>query len=219
MSLMHAPRDAIRSARCWIDRHVSPSWHKELPPAQPLTVAPCASIAVVGNGPIAPDLGTAIDRHDIVLRFNDCRSYGSGGHRTDILVINNASRPLATNANGTMRRECVASARLFWLASHPSVAFKHDFTDEILRRYVGSRPWQHFSATEWFDATTAIRNAGAPEDCRPSAGLRALWHLRTNYPSTRPTLFGFTHSGTPRHAWNAERAIVDAWSDWLKRAL
>jgi hypothetical protein len=196
---------------------LAPSWHKDLPPAPPLTIAPGASIAVVGNGPIAPELGVAIDRHDIVLRFNDCRSYGAGGHRTDILVIANGTSFLAFNTNGTMRRECVGSARLFWLAIPQSVV-RREYTDMILHRYVGSRPWQHFTETEWRDAMTAIRKAGAPEGCKPSTGLLALWHLRTNYPSTRAILFGFSHSGVERHAWNAERAIVDGWSDWLKRA-
>jgi hypothetical protein len=216
MSLRHAPRDAIRSARRWIDCRVAFSRLKHLPPVRPLTIAPGASIAVVGNGPIGPGLGSAIDGHDIVLRFNDCCSHGAGGYRTDIVVISNASRPLAYDKNGTMKRECIEAARLFWLAIPPSVAWR-DHTDDILHRYVGLRPWRHFSTAVWSDAMTAIRNAGAPDDCIPSTGLLALCHLRCNHPSANPTLFGFSHSGTPRHAWGAERSIVEGWSDWLKR--
>lgn len=215
--LIHIPRDAVRSARRWVDRRLAASWLKTLPLAPPLVIAPGSRVAVVGNGPIAPELGSEIDGHDIVIRINRCDSYGAGGQRTDILVIRNTSTALAYDRSRAMNRACVGAARLFWLAIPPAVA-EHDCTEEILTRYVGRRPWQHFSSSDYSEALTAIRDAGAPSERVPSTGLLALWHLRSRHPSVKPALFGFSHSGTPKHAWDAERQIVNQWSDWVVRA-
>ena len=46
-------------------------------------------IVIVGNGEIGDGLAEAIDAADLVMRFNDCRSVGPGGERTDIVAVCN----------------------------------------------------------------------------------------------------------------------------------
>lgn len=48
---------------------------------------------IVGNGDIEEGGAGIIDAADIVIRFNDCRSYGAGGSRTDAVVVRNTGRP------------------------------------------------------------------------------------------------------------------------------
>lgn len=49
-------------------------------------------IAIVGNGPIANETAAIIDSHDFIIRFNDCRSFGPGATRTDVVAVCNTGR-------------------------------------------------------------------------------------------------------------------------------
>jgi hypothetical protein len=51
------------------------------------------TIAIVGNGSFDRSHSSLIDNADLVVRFNDCRSYGVGGTKTDIVAVCNTGRP------------------------------------------------------------------------------------------------------------------------------
>jgi hypothetical protein len=191
-------------------------WLSRLPALKPIVIAPGCRIAVVGNGPVQ-DIGSdLINSHDLVVRFNTCRSY-RGGARTDIIVLVSGGvhgRRFARNC-GHIPLECLAQAREFWLTPRPGM---RSYREEIVRRRIGRRPWRYISDEGHRLALRMLRTNGAGESCRPSSGLLALCHIRAAFPPVRVTLFGFSHEGTGTHAWNVERTIVDNWSDWIARA-
>lgn len=50
-----------------------------------------------------------IDLSDIVIRFNDCRSMGAGGSRTDVVAVCNTGRPgreMSEGPRGATMRGC-----------------------------------------------------------------------------------------------------------------
>ncbi|MEK1931987.1 MAG: Urease operon accessory protein, partial [Pararhizobium sp.] len=58
------------------------------------------TIVIVGNGPVPQGAASVIDAADLVIRFNDCRSCGAGGEKTDIVAVCNTGRPALAMLGG-----------------------------------------------------------------------------------------------------------------------
>jgi hypothetical protein len=212
------PNKVIRTLRYPFDRLVDSFWLSQLPPVEPVMVRSGCRIAVVGNGPLQAGYGDLIDDHDIVLRFNTCRSYHRhGGTRTDILVLisGGVHAKMFAHVRGHIPLECLMQVREFWFVHR---ADRRSYAEDIVRRRVGQRPWRYISSECWQNALSMLRAHGAAAEYSPSSGLLTLCYIREAFPPTRVTLFGFSHEGTGCHAWDAEKGIVDSWSDWITRA-
>ncbi|EKJ94407.1 urease operon 23 kDa accessory protein [Bradyrhizobium lupini HPC(L)] len=79
-------------------------------------------ITIVGNGELPPGAALLIDRSDIVVRFNDCRSLGLGGTRTDVVAVCNTGRPGREMTEGSEWREShgVRQAAAIWSVRDPA---------------------------------------------------------------------------------------------------
>lgn len=193
-------------------------------------------ISVVGNGPIEAKLCDSIDRFDLVIRFNSCQNYGDTGRRTDVLVLVNtgpAGKVLACR-NEAINDEALSSARKIWIAKEPSLIaeqlLKHpsdaelweDCSEELIHNKLQSKPWQFLSSKIYHSAMQNLKKYGADDHHDPSTGILAIFNichtLTTRFSPCVLTLFGFTHEGWVGHPWDAERALIDAQSDWIKRA-
>src|SRR5262249_10153878 len=105
------------------------------------------AIIIVGNGEFAEGQASLIDAADLVIRFNDCRSVGPGGTRTDMAGVCSPGRPgkAMTEDRGWRANDAVKQASAIWcirdpakfeamreplLASHPELDdFCDDYTD------------------------------------------------------------------------------------------
>jgi hypothetical protein len=190
------------------------------------------TIALVGNGPLGPGDGKAIDQHGLVVRFNSCSNYGEGGYRTDVLVLTNTGEPAEAFAHNeaAINKNALMSARAFWIARSPELvaaerkrhpdqaAYWTDYAAEIVRNRVGSSPWRFFDAKLYWWAQEALKEYGATDAHQPSTGMLALFHIKTTmWWPCHVTLFGFTHEGWDGHPWQAERALIDQWR-WVCRS-
>lgn len=184
------------------------------PPATPLMIPKHARIAVVGNGPVRAEDGPAIDAHDLVVRFNSCGNYGVSGWRCDVLALCNSGQTGRRFAAGrAWNRLAAAIAKELWLMSPKGC--EDDYSEHIIPRMAGRPYWS--AEPELCDETRGIlKQFAASATTHPSSGMIVLAHLRQFMPIT-VTLFGFTHEGRGNHPWDAERRLVDQWSDWVKR--
>jgi hypothetical protein len=99
------------------------------------------TIAIVGNGTFSNDDASAIDSCDLVIRFNDCRSVGEGGVRTDIVAVCNTGRPAAVMIGSTTWRNnpAVKRAATIWCVRDiskfvelkPLLAIQHPSLDDF----------------------------------------------------------------------------------------
>lgn len=193
-------------------------------------------IGVVGNGPIEANLCESIDHYDIVIRFNSCQNYGNTGRRTDVLVLVNtgpAGKMLACQ-NEAINEEALFSAKKIWIAKEPSLIAAQrlkypkdaelweDYSDELINNKLRSKTWQFLSPRVYHSAIHSLKKYGANDQHDPSTGILAIFNiyhtLSTMFSPCVLTLFGFTHQGWIGHPWDAERALIDAQSNWIKRA-
>lgn len=187
-------------------------------------------IALVGNGPVA-EAADRVDDHDLVVRFNRCTSYaGCSGRRVDVLCIVNTGLPgaeFAENASA-IDQTALREARRFWLPKAPDLVARYastpkghlwkDYSAEIVERRLAGRPWEFLPPQTFDDAQAALRAHGADVESEPSTGMLVLFHLRRDFPSSKVTLFGFTHQGWRGHPWDAERRLIASWNDWVSYA-
>jgi hypothetical protein len=194
---------------------------------------PRCRIALVGNGIVRAEQGPEIDAHDLVVRFNSCRHYGTTGYRTDVLVLINtgpAGRQLAREGDA-INPAALAAARSFWIAKSADVAAAEferaherptwdgpwDHASEIVERLIGSRPWRCLGANTFHAAQKLLLRHGASEAHQPSTGMLVLCHAKQTFWWPRITLFGFNHEGWSGHPWNAERSLIDSWRTSVRR--
>jgi hypothetical protein len=188
-------------------------------------------IAVVGNGEIPKnDAGIKydIDSQDIVVRFNSCANYIYTGRRTDVLMlINTPNGRWFGRDRGAIDDRALASAKEFWFPYSPDFIENIrqedprrwcDISDDLIERLVNERPWRYVEQEIYWAALDALRKAGASNDKSPSSGLLCLYYLQKHFSPCRVTLYGFTHKGWIGHDWNAEREIIDNWSEMIVRA-
>lgn len=153
-------------------------------------------VFVVGNGPIARDIGDEVDACDTVVRFNRCNNMGKNtGTKTTALAIN---FPMATDKE-------------FW----PLVAAKLDlpsleFIAELVPATLGALKMLHpnFDAKPHVHATPR-RMDQYPLSKMPSIGFTVLFALLELWHVPRVTSCGFGHIGMIDHNWAYEKAWFD----------
>jgi hypothetical protein len=188
------------------------------------------SIMIVGNGEIDAAAAAHIDNCDLVFRFNDCRSVGPGGTRTDIVVVCNTGRPghKMLNEPGWTDNRAVTEASAIWCirdpqkfaALRPQLAVSHpeldDFCDDHTDGFAGfaaaAGKSLHVVSATTHTALDAELAAFAPAPyVVPSTGAVAIAEVVAHVarPDDCVTLAGFSHQGWQWHPWDAERQWVD----------
>lgn len=188
-------------------------------------------IAIVGNGPVPDGLAAAIDAADLVIRFNDCRSLGSGGDRTDIVAVCNTGRPaLAMLGSGHWKASAaVRQAREFWCvrasqmfaAMRPALAVSHPDLDDFCDDYtLGFETFAYATGRRIDVIPSAVHHAldaalavfDPPPYVVPSSGLIVIAHVLDTVAKAgdRVSIAGFGHEGWQWHPFVAERRWVDA---------
>lgn len=188
------------------------------------------NIVIVGNGSFSPDEADRIDRCDLVIRFNGCRSAGEGGVRTDVVAVCNTGRPAASMIGQTSwcAHPAVRSAGAIWCVRDglkfvelkPLLAKQYPLLDDFCDDYT-----EHFAS---FAAVSDKSFAVIPRRYHdlldlelralmpgryvvPSSGLIAIAYVigEVADPGERVFLAGFSHQGWDGHPFDAERALVE----------
>jgi hypothetical protein len=189
------------------------------------------TIMIVGNGEVPDGASSVIDAADLVVRFNDCRSVGSGGHRTDIIAVCNTGRPgLAMLGGGRWKASApVRQAREFWCvrsgakfaAMRAGLAETHPDLDDFCDDYtVGFESFSRSTKRGFRVVPAAVHDqvdhdlAGFSPDpyVVPSSGLIVIADILSNIATGDDdvVLAGFGHIGWQWHPFPAERRYVDA---------
>ncbi|SCB11011.1 hypothetical protein GA0061100_101817 [Rhizobium hainanense] len=188
------------------------------------------SVMIVGNGEVAAGAAAVIDAADLVIRFNDCRSMGAGGSRTDVVAVCNTGRPARAMLGSAEWRKspAVASASEIWSVrdpikfaalraplaiSHPELDdFCDDYTDQFTA-FCHATGKQHVvigqSIHEGVDAALAEHDPGSY--VVPSSGLIVIAEVMARHPDDDIAITGFSHTGWEEHPFAAEKRLVDAY--------
>ncbi|MBO9655226.1 MAG: Urease operon accessory protein [Agrobacterium tumefaciens] len=187
-------------------------------------------IMIVGNGELPPGVAGFIDLSDIVIRFNDCRSLGAGGSRTDVVAVCNTGRPGREMTEGSDWRESdgVRQASTIWSVRDPAkfsemepdirarwpelTDFCADYTPgfaAIAAQTGKSHTVIPRGVHERLDTALAAY-ATAPYVC-PSTGLFAIAHVLESVSGDgdEVAIAGFGHSGWSGHPFPAEQQLVE----------
>lgn len=194
-------------------------------------------IAIVGNGEIGEGFADIIDNADVVLRFNDCRSAGAGGGRTDIVAVCNTGRPgkAMTDGAGWACNKSVWLASSIWCvrdpakfrAMKPGLLRDHPELDDFCDDYTnGFADYARQNGKDFHIVPAATHETldrdlsahGPAAYVVPSTGAVAIAEFVTHFrqPDDEVFLAGFGHQGWDGHPWMAEKAWVD---DQVKRGL
>ncbi|NLR96944.1 Urease operon accessory protein [Rhizobium sp. P38BS-XIX] len=187
-------------------------------------------VVIVGNGEVAAGAAAEIDAADLVIRFNDSRSMGAGGNRTDVVAVCNTGRPARAMLGSAEWRKspAVAAASEIWsvrdprkfealraplAVSHPELDdFCDDYTDQftVFCQAVGKR---HVvidqSLHESVDAALAEHDPGSY--VVPSSGMIVIAEAMARYPDDDIAITGFSHTGWEEHPFAAEKRLVNAY--------
>jgi hypothetical protein len=187
---------------------------------------------IVGNGEIPEGAAAVIDCADLVIRFNDCRSVGAGGTRTDIIAVCNTGRPPRQMLSSQTWRQSppVSQAKAIWSVRHPEKFaemrqpllalypelddFCDDYSGEI-RRFAEETGKTHLTVArdvyERLDKSL-LAYSPAPYVC-PSSGLLAIAHVleAAEFSDDQLFILGFGHQGWHGHPFDAERRLIDAF--------
>ncbi|MDH6295752.1 hypothetical protein M2315_002218 [Agrobacterium fabrum] len=189
---------------------------------------------IVGNGELPPGVAGFIDLSDIVIRFNDCRSLGAGGRRTDVVAVCNTGRPGHEMTQGRDWRESdgVRQAFALWSVRDPAKfsemepgirARWPELTDFCVDYTAGfaaiaaETSKSHIviprDVHERLDKALAA-HAPAPYVC-PSTGLIAIAHVLESVSGDgdEVAIAGFSHQGWSGHPFAAEQQLVDTLSN------
>jgi hypothetical protein len=189
-------------------------------------------IMIVGNGDVGAGNAEVIDAADLVIRFNDCRSYGSGGKRTDVVAVCNTGRPAKAMLGSVDWREhpAVKAASEIWSVRDPEkfaelcgpLAISHpeldDFCDDYTNQFntfcadAGKR--HRVVEKTIHDAVDAALSSFAPEPyVVPSSGMIVIAEVLARYEGVPIGLAGFSHEGWEWHPFAAERKLIDRYHD------
>ncbi|MBY5562713.1 glycosyltransferase family 29 protein [Rhizobium leguminosarum] len=185
---------------------------------------------IVGNGEVGDGISGIIDAADFVIRFNDCRSYGAGGSRTDAVAVCNTGRPAKTMLGSREWRAHpgVVSAGEIWsvrdpekfaamraplAVSHPELDdFCDDYTAEFSAFCVDTGKTHVVIGKSIHDAVDAAISAFSPAPyVVPSSGMIVIAQVLNTYAEAEATLAGFGHVGWEWHPFSAERQLVDSY--------
>lgn len=184
---------------------------------------------IVGNGEVGDGMASIIDAADFVIRFNECRSYGAGGSRTDAVAICNTGRPAKAmlGSHEWRAHPGVVSAGEIWSVRDPEkfaamrapLAVSHpeldDFCDdytEALTAFCADTGKIHVVIDKSIhEAVDASLSAFAPAPyVVPSSGLIVITEVLNKYAEAEVLLAGFGHTGWEWHPFAAERQLVDS---------
>ncbi|WP_183844340.1 Urease operon accessory protein [Rhizobium etli] len=185
---------------------------------------------IVGNGEVGEGEAGIIDAADFVIRFNDCRSYGAGGSRTDAVAVCNTGRPAKAMLGSREWRSHsgVVSAREIWsvrdpkkfaamraplAVSHPDLDdFCDDYTDAFSAFCAETGKTHVVIDTSLHEAVDASLSAFAPAPyVVPSSGMIVIAEVLNTYADAEVMLAGFGHVGWEWHPFAAERQLVNRY--------
>ncbi|OWV79365.1 Urease operon accessory protein [Rhizobium sp. R635] len=187
-------------------------------------------IVIVGNGEVGEGQAGIIDAADFVIRFNDCRSYGAGGSRTDAVAVCNTGRPAKAMLGSPAWRAHpgIVAAREIWSVRDPKkfaamrapLAVSHPELDDFCDDYTGA--FGAFCADAGkthvvigkalHEAVDASLSAFAPVPyVVPSSGMIVIAEVLDKYTEAEVMLAGFGHAGWEWHPFAAERQLVDTY--------
>ncbi|WEZ82791.1 Urease operon accessory protein [Rhizobium sp. 32-5/1] len=187
---------------------------------------------IVGNGDVTEGLAATIDAADLVVRFNDCRSYGAGGTKTDVIAVCNTGRPALSMLGGGKWKTSAAvrEVREIWCARSPQkfeclrtdLAATHPEFDDLCDDYsAGFRAFAEATAREFvqFDGAVhsmlddRLKQLDAEPYIVPSSGLLVIATVLEKWAHAAGsiTIVGFGHQGWFWHPFASERLIVDRW--------
>ncbi|MGO7043172.1 Urease operon accessory protein [Rhizobium acaciae] len=185
---------------------------------------------IVGNGEVGDGISGIIDAADFVIRFNDCRSYGAGGSRTDAVAVCNTGRPAKAMLGSREWRahpgvvaageiwsvrdpEKFAAMRAPLAVSHPELDdFCDDYTAEFSAFCADTGKTHVVIDKSIHDAVDAAISAFSPAPyVVPSSGMIVIAEVLNTYAAAEATLAGFGHVGWEWHPFSAERQLVDSY--------
>lgn len=187
---------------------------------------------IVGNGDIPAGAAEIIDLCDLVIRFNDCRSVGAGGAKTDIVAVCNTGRPgkAMTTMPEWRDNAAVRQASALWSVRDPGkfeqmrdgILAKHPELDDFCEDYsAGFAAIAEASSKEHHiipravhdELDEALRQLSPEPYVCPSSGLIVLAYLLglSGSESDRIVITGFGHQGWDGHPFVAEKQLVDAF--------
>ncbi|OOG67732.1 Urease operon accessory protein [Sinorhizobium sp. A49] len=189
------------------------------------------TIMIVGNGDVPEGGAATIDAADVVIRFNDCRSVGTGGTRTDIVAVCNTGRPaLAMLGGGRWKNSAaVRQAREIWSVrsgekfagmraelaeTHPDL---DDFCDDYTAGFESfavatGRAHRIISVAAHEQLDRDLSRFAPTPYVVPSSGMVVIADVLSGFASAGDdiVLAGFGHDGWGLHPFAAERRYVDA---------
>ena len=189
------------------------------------------TIMIVGNGPVVAGAAAIIDAADLVIRFNDCRSCGAGGSRTDIVAVCNTGRPALSMLGGGHWKNSAAvrQASALWCVRSEAklerlrsqLAHSHPDLDDLCDDYSSGfrafakatrRTFHAVPASIHEHADTGLRAHDPGPYVVPSSGLIVIAEVLAHWrqPNDHVVLAGFGHAGWEWHPFDAERRYVDA---------
>lgn len=188
------------------------------------------TIMIVGNGPVPDGAAAIIDAADLVIRFNDCRSCGAGGNKTDIVAVCNTGRPALAMLGGGMWKTtaavrqagaiwCVRDADKFQ-ALRPQLTLTHPDLDDLCDDYTDGflafakatgRTFHTVPASTHERVDAGLKQFDTGVYVVPSSGLIVIAEVLAHWqrPGDRVVLAGFGHAGWEWHPFAAERRYVD----------
>lgn len=190
------------------------------------------SIMVVGNGDIPEGVAGTVDAGDLVFRFNECRSFGPGGSRTDVVAICSTGRPARRMIASPLWRDsrAVQEASAIWSVRDPQkfaelrtvLALSHpeleDFCDDLsqdFEAFATERGKAHYVVPRAMHeaADSALLDHDPDPYVVPSSGLIVITELLNNpaYAADSISIAGFSHEGWDGHPFSAERRLVEAY--------
>ncbi|PYE87856.1 Urease operon accessory protein [Phyllobacterium leguminum] len=187
------------------------------------------TIMIVGNGSVPEGAAAKIDAADTVIRFNDCRSVGPSGSKTDIVAVCNTGRPARSMLEGGWKTNAaVCRAKEIWsvrsaekfskmraglIEAYPDLG---DFCDDYTRDFAAyaemtGRLHRVLPAHvhEQLDRDLA-RFSPAPYVV-PSSGMVVIAAVLSGFAKREDDvmLTGFDHVGWELHPFTAERRLVE----------
>jgi len=193
-------------------------------------VAVSRTIMIVGNGPVPEGAAPVIDAADLVIRFNDCRSCGAGGEKTDIVAVCNTGRPALAmlgggrwKSNEAVRRAseiwCVRDAERF-RALRPGIERRYPELDDLCDDYTAgfralaqatARAFHVIPASTHENVDADLKGFGPGDYVVPSSGLIVVAEVLAHWcgASDRVVIAGFGHAGWEWHPFAAEKELVE----------
>jgi hypothetical protein len=188
------------------------------------------TIIIVGNGDVSEGGAEIIDAADFVIRFNECRSYGAGGTRTDVVAVCNTGRPAKAMLGSESWRvhPGIVEAAEIWSVRDPKkfaamrapLAVSHpeldDFCDDYTSRFndfcVQAGKIHRVVEKQIHEAVDRALSAFSPAPyVVPSSGMIVIGDVLDRFPDDEVTLAGFGHVGWEWHPFAAEKQLVDSY--------